>query len=246
MAATGQAALACMMSGFAIALVIAPSKKQYRYLGALILGTLFIYNLVLAGRTLPVMMIIILFVAVLYRYKMIAKASKRYKFVLGFILIILILICVYAQNVGGLRDYIQESNLFERLVSISEKHPASDTSRFDRKLEHLADFFKYPLGGSYKRSQYGYAHDLLLDGYDEYGSVALMLLFVVLLNGIKEVYQFCKCSACSAECKIAMLSTYLAILIEFTIEPILAGMPWLFACFCLINGYMKNVNAYIR
>lgn len=242
MAATGQAALACIMSGFSIALIVAPPKKIFRYVGVILLVSVFMYNLTLAGRTLLVMISIVLLFAVIYRYKNIINPTRRHKFLTGAVFIVLSLCALYIFNVGGIRDAIEESALFERLMDMSGSRVKKEDSRVYRKFMHLTNFHKHPFGGSYKRTQFGYAHDLLLDGYDEYGILVLALLTMVVFIGIKEAYKFCRYSLCSTECKVAFACVYISILIEFTVEPILAGMQWLFCCFCLINGYIKSVN----
>ena len=38
----------------------------------------------------------------------------------------------------------------------------------------------------------------------------------------------------------------IAILLEFLMEPILAGMQWLFACYCLINGCVVGMHMSYR
>lgn len=42
------------------------------------------------------------------------------------------------------------------------------------------------------REQYGYAHDLLLDAYDECGVLILIQLIVILFNAIKDVIALLK------------------------------------------------------
>ena len=104
------------------------------------------------------------------------------------------------------------------------------------------DGIKYPFGGLNMRRKYGYAHDLLLDGYDEYGLLALILMIVILVAGIVQLYKVLRCDTISKELKLTLLLIYVAVLLEFTVEPILEGMPWLFSCYCLINGCMSSLN----
>ena len=92
------------------------------------------------------------------------------------------------------------------------------------------------------RARFGYAHDLLLDAYDEYGVVAFLLLVAILIQGGLQVYRLLRYSNYSGGFKLALLLIYVAILLEFWVEPILAGMQWLFACYCLINGCVTGMN----
>ena len=66
MAATGQAALGCIMMGLGAAMVIQPDKKRSRLFGVIVIAGMLLYNLALAGRTLLVILLICLAVGSLY------------------------------------------------------------------------------------------------------------------------------------------------------------------------------------
>ena len=92
------------------------------------------------------------------------------------------------------------------------------------------------------RSQYGYAHDLLLDGYDEYGILGLLMLLGILASGVRALYRLMIRTDYAKENKLAFLCVNCAVWLVFYVEPILPGMQWLFACYALMNGIMDAMN----
>ncbi len=241
MAATGQAAMACLMLGLAVAMIFAPPKKIYRIVGIISIVLILAYNLVLAGRTMLVMLVLLIAVAVIFVRKAFTSSVEKFKLIIGFSVGILVLAVVFAFNIGDIRDFVLSSNFFGRFGD-SVETLTTDAARANRKILYLKNGFRFPLGGLNMRNQFGYAHDLLLDGYDEYGIIGLLFLVLVLAFGIRELYKLIRYTEYSVQFKLALLCVYIAALLEFCIEPILAGMPWLFVCFCLINGCITGMN----
>lgn len=241
MAATGQAAMACLMLGLAVAMVFAPPKKIYRIFGIVSIALILAYNLVLAGRTMLVMLVVLIAVAIIYVRKVFTSSVEKFKLIVGFSIGILIVAVIFAFNIGNVRDFVLSSNFFGRFGN-SVETLTTDAARANRKILYIRNGYKYPLGGLNMRNQFGYAHDLLLDGYDEYGVIGLLLLILILAFGLRELYKLIRYTNYSVQFKLALLCVYIAALLEFCIEPILAGMPWLFVCFCLINGSITGMN----
>lgn len=241
MAATGQATLACLMLGFAVSMIFMPSKKISRVFGVAAILVMLWYNLVLAGRTMIVILIILFVIGIFYTRKALENSLERMKLFIGFSSVILVVFLLFAFNAGGIRDMMFKSNLFGRFES-SFASLTEDALRATGKMSFLSNFYKYPFGGLNMRDEYGYAHDLLLDGYDEYGIFGFILLVAILVLGIVELYKLMSRTSYKHSFKIALLLIYVAMLLQFLVEPILAGMPWLFACFSLINGTVAGMN----
>ncbi len=242
MAATGQSALACLMLGLSIAMLFLPFKKWHRYVGMVTLVLMLLYNLRLAVRTSIITFLILLCMGMLYPKKRRGSASRPIKYFLGIGILAIGITMVYTLNVGGIQEYLRESLLFDRFDGSLHAFLENE-ERTNAKVAFLVNAWKYPFGGLHMRERYGYAHDLLLDGYDEYGVVALILMVVILIMGIVALYKLLRYTSYPSEFKIALLMIYTAVLLEFTVEPILVGMPWLFACYCLINGCMVGMNS---
>lgn len=243
MAATGQAALACLMLAMSVSMIIAPKKKFHRVIGIISILCIFMYDFIIACRTIPVMFIILFIIGLIYVNKSMKNSAKKNKQMLGlFAFVLIILVCIKL-NVGGIQEIIINSNLFDRL-EFSTNSFNTETSRMYAKMQFILNAYKYPFGGLNLLNQYGYAHDLLLDGYDEYGLIGFILLVMILFISIKRVYHLIKYTKYSNEFKLAILCVYVAFLLEFCIEPILAGMKWLFCCYCLISGCVSGLNRY--
>ncbi|MGM9642820.1 MAG: hypothetical protein ACI3XI_06385 [Eubacteriales bacterium] len=241
MAATGQATLACLMLGFSVAMAFLPKKRTHRYIGiACIVGAL-TYNFILAGRAMFAILGILFVLALGYSSKATHNLTQRIRLFTGIAVIILIVVIIFTANVGGVRDAVLESNLLKRFKTAESL--SDNSGRTIAKLHYLRDMLKYPFGGVHMRSKYGYAHDLLLDGYDEYGFLGLIMLLGIIALGVKALYRLMVRTDYTKETKLAFLCVNCAVWLVFYVEPILPGMQWLFACYALINGIMDAMNA---
>lgn len=246
MAATAQNALTCLMLGLSCAMLFLPPRKWHRWASALIIVLILEYNLVLSCRTLLVILGVLLLVGMLYPKQNTQYGMQLLKYLACFALLCGVVMVFYAFNIGGFRESIQNSLLFSRFDG-STAWLTDNESRSDAKLAFLSQMGNYPFGGCHMRRMYGYAHDLLLDGYDEYGVVVFLLLIVVLIISVVQLYTLLRKTNYSESFKLSLLLIYCAVFLEFTVEPILEGMPWLFPCFCLLNGCTTGMNrAYFR
>lgn len=242
MAATGQAAIGCLAAGVSVALILAAHKRYLRWTGWVMLGGLMAYNFILAGRTM-IFMTLILFVAG-YAF-LVWKEDNRRKIVriaLWAIVAALFAVAAYSTNLGGIREQLQDSNLFERFGNEEDSMDLLEDTRGEKRKGFITNAYKYPLGGLNLRRQYGYAHDLLLDAYDEYGLIALILLCVILIRSVIEVWKLINNRMLQVPFRLCIFSVYMAIFIQFCLEPIFAGMPWLFAIYSLLNGCIISLN----
>lgn len=240
MAATGQAAIACLMIGFAVAIILTTEKLRYKFLGIIVILTMLAYNLVLACRTIIAVLLIVSIIGLIYVLKSSKSSKKSLKTIIIILTTVLIISLLVSVNFLGVRDHLQESNFFNRFSTSSTD--SFDTSRTTAKLDFIKNGYKHLFGGLEMRSQFGYAHDLLLDGFDEYGLLGLIFLIVILISGLKDSLRFIKYSSSSLMKKTAYLCVYISILLTFLVEPIMEGMPWLLVCYCLINGCLRGMN----
>lgn len=242
MASTGQAALSCIMAGYAMSKILSPRRKFSRALGILIVLGILAYNLVLAGRTLIVMMCIVFIVGMIYIIQNEKNASRKNKTLMFVVLALVIVSLIVLSNIGGIWDYIQNSNLYRRFFSVNSIE-IDETNRWEAKTYYLKHMFEHPFGGFYLQKGYGgHAHDLILDAYDEFGFIVAACLIAIVFLGVKEVWEFIRKNEIPTAYKCSFLCVHVAILIEFCVEPIFAGMPWLFACYALMNGMVAKLN----
>ncbi len=249
MSATQQATLGCIMVGYSVYLIFSSPTKIGRIAGWGAALSMLAYNLVLSGRTLVAMYMVLFGMGTLYLLYSEKFATKRLKIIGYSILICITLLVIYISNFGGIRTTIEASNLYQRFF-VEADLGIFETSRSDAKTAYLQNLYRYPFGGLHMRDQYGYAHDLLLDGYDEFGLPVAVLLIYVLFRTIRTLFQMIRTNELPLPFKMCLLCVYSAVHIQFFIEPILAGMQWLFVCYCLMNGCMdglkRNLNLGYR
>ncbi len=242
LSATNQAALAIMMTGVAVALLIGKFSKGLKIFALLSLSVIVIYNLQLAGRTLFVLIALVFAVGFVYQLLFLARTKRSVWLLVGLSLLIVMLMIAYQNNVLGLKEFIEESNFYDRFFGENAADFEQD-SRMDRKLDYLKVFFDHPWGGSYIHSEVGgYAHDLYLDTYDEAGIFALLSVVAIVVGSLLKLFKVVRSKAVSNDTKLFLVCVYFAILVEFMIEPILAGVPWLLACFCAIYGSTARLS----
>lgn len=241
MAATGQATLVCLMCGLAVASIYMPLKKVYRYIAIVSIVAILMYNLILAGRTVIVILLFLFMIGFVYTFIKAKDYVKRTKLILGLLIVFATCSLIFIFNFWGIRDHILTSNLGNR-VGTSFDSFIFDSPRIECKINFITNAWRYPFGGMNMRNQFGYAHDLLLDGYDEYGIFGFLLLVVILVATVVGVFKLLKCRGYEDKFKLLVLCIFVAILLNFCVEPILAGMPWLFACFSLFSGAIDGMN----
>ncbi len=244
--ATAQVASCCLILGISAAIIICPKRNRSRIWGILVLIGILSYNLILAGRTIIIMILIVYFAGLLFYHKHVERSSQTVKIILYLLGFILLIACLFYGNIFGIKDLIFDSNLYDRFIGFNNFESIFYSSRIERKIYYLKNMLKYPFGGLYMRRQFGYAHDLFLDAYDEYGILSLFILIIILITGMRSLIKFCSNKDVQLYYRLSFLSTYIAIIIEFCAEPIFAGIPWLFVCYCLINGALSGMNRLLN
>ena len=240
MAATHQAGLACLILGLSVAGIFKPRRPYQKYLCILCIVAVLGYNFVLSGRAIIVILFVLFFVCALYVNKIEASLRKKISFVLKTLSCLFVIGAGFFFDVFGIKTRLLQTNLFERFSNILIFW--DNSARNEAKLQFIRQGWQYPFGGNHLLQQYGYAHDLLLDGYDEFGILGLILLVAILLTGIRSLYKLLRCSSYSHGLKIVFLGVYVSMLLVFCLEPILAGMVWLFVMFCFMNGIMDGMR----
>lgn len=242
LSATSQMSLACLAIGISCAYLFSDSKFRYKVLSVIILMSILAYNLILAGRTLIVMIMVIL--AVSYIYYMIKSddKSKKLKVFISAIAIFLLFAVCYGLDLFGIRTAVEQSNLYNRFFGEYSVINVGEDSRFDYKLAYISRMLSHPFGGNEIFAEVGtYAHDLFLDTYDRSGIFAFVAILVYIISSIVNVIKILRSSNTSFFIKQLIMCTYAVLYMEFLVEPILIGMPWLFATFCFIDGAVSKL-----
>lgn len=235
--ATGQALFAILAISVFATWLFSDGKPWKKWISSLGLLAAFVYNFILAGRTIFILTAIIIVVSFVY--------TKRFlylsKHISGFLILTLVCIAVavaYINNIFGLRDWILNSNFIKRFATMN----VMEDSRFALKRVFFSKMFDYPFGGgSLRESANGYAHELFLDAYSDVGIAGYILLVLfVLASGINTI-KIAKSKQLLLETRCMVICTFLAINIAFFVEPILQGASWLFYTYCFLSGVVMDI-----
>ena len=242
MAATGQAALACLPLGLAVACLFVKTDKKIKIASIVTVVLVLGYNLILSGRTLILMCLILLAVGFLHNFFMQKKGKIRLVIIIA--AVIALLIYAYQSDLFDVKTYVEDSPIYQRFFSDESSIELDEDSRTEAKLFHLQNIGTHLFGGSYSFKEAGYAHDVILDTYDEAGIFALIGIIGYLLVSFAHLLKCLKDKSLPLAFRNIVLCIYVVVYLEFMIEPILHGMPWLFATFCLIDGYVSRILNY--
>lgn len=238
LSATGQAAIACLPVGLFCGFLFSDMSRKVKAIGLVGLVFVLLYNLVLAGRTIIVLIILVLLVG--YSYRMLSgNAKHKFRNTIAVVAFSFAAMMAFQQNLFGIQDAILGSNLFNRFQMMG----VSEDGRMTYKIQHLMLMMNYPFGGNnILNLTGGYAHDFLLDIYDAGGLFAFLFAVAMLASSISLLYAFLKHEDYSIGSKTILLCVMCSVYIEFFVEPIVYGMPWLLAHFCLILGLVAGCN----
>ncbi len=235
LSATGQAPLACLGIAVAIAFLFTKVGKRKKIIAIAAMILIVLYNLILAGRTLFMLILIVTLAAFLY--VCIAEQKKTLKVAIITISLTVVLFVLYQTNIFGIKTTVESSNFYTRFYDDTATIGTSEDYRLEYKLGYLKYVFKYPLGGGHIREIYGhYAHDLYLDTYDDSGVFAFGAIVIYIISSIVRMVKCIRSKTISMETRVLVLCTYLVCNIEFWLEPIMQGMPWLLMSYCFIDG----------
>lgn len=242
MSATAQAGFASLSVGAAVAALLRPAKKHHRIVALAVLALIFYYDLTLAARTPLALALLTAAVGIFLCFVQSGKLVLRPKKLLFFALTVLCVVLLYHFDAFGIRRAIESSALAARFDQ-SQGFLWDNSLRNHAKRMYLQNLLAYPFGGLHLRSRFGYAHDLLLDGFDEYGLIALLLLLAILCDGAIGLWRHMRRKTARRTAHLTLVLVYLTMLTEFALEPILEGMPWLFSFYCLLNGCLYGMHA---
>ena len=235
MSATGQATLACLMIGVSIAFLFSKVGKTKKFMAVVALVLIVMYNLTLAGRTIFMLIIITAVFALLCT--LILTHKRFFKSIIVVVLLVLLVFILYQRDIFGIKTMFETSNFYDRFFDGSYNQEWGDDSRMTHKMAYVKYFFDYPWGGSHIREIYGHsAHDLYFDTYDESGIFAFLAIVIYIVSSLVRMIRCLKSKPLTFKTKLLISCTYLVCNIQFWLEPITRGMPWLLASYCFIDG----------
>ena len=235
LSATGQACLAIIAVGVFLYISFEKHNMIYKILSVIGLIIILLYNLVLGGRALLLILSTEFVIAFIWSLIHSKNNNKKVKLTLLLLLIFIAFALVYSFDIYGLRTMILGSNLSQRFETSSF---LSD-SRIYFKLEYLKHMLEYPFGGGHIFNAVGqYAHELYLDVYSDAGIIPFILVLIFITVSVVRIVLYSKTENIPAETRLLMLLSNVSILITFWMEPIMVGMPWMFCIFCFYQGIL--------
>lgn len=241
LSATGQASLACIPLALVVSCVFMKTSRKIKIISIVTILAILGYNLILSGRTLLVLLLVVGVVAFIHMLK--NQRTKRMHYIFVFVAVLLLLVIVYNLNLFGVKSMVESSLLYDRFYG-DYASGIEDDNRWGRKLLYLENMTDSFFGGLNLHDKFGYAHDIFLDTYDESGIFALLAVIIYIVASIHRMIKCVSNELFPFELRQIILCVYLAIYLQFMTEPILQGMPWLFASFCLIDGSLSRIIAY--
>lgn len=237
LSATGQTALSCLPIAMICACLFLKTKKWHKILAIIGLLLIMYYGLVLASRTIFVFIILEILFIVAYRF---FTSKQKNNYIIKVIVFLGVAICgvalVYNLNLFNIKTIVMESNFYERFFGKWAGDIRSD-KRFEYKILYLRNMWGNFLGGGNIYDSFKvYAHDLFLDTYDYAGIFALMSVVGYIIISFKRFWKCLKDKNTAFSFRLIVSCVYVIFYLEFMIEPILLGMQWLFALFCVFDG----------
>ncbi len=243
MSTTGQAVLACIPIAIICSVLFLNVKAVYKIIAGALLVMILYYNFILAGRTIIIQTVVIVAISVIYIVlNSRTDTKKKIGYTFATILLFLLIYIAYNSDFFNIKTTIESSNFYARFFSEKSMQGIGDDRRIELKLMHMSHLLDYPFGGEHIRGLVGnYAHDLYLDTYDNSGVFALVGVTGYSATSIYILTKILSSKKLAYNTQHIVLCTYLAMHIEFSIEPILIGSPWFFALFCFINGAVVSL-----
>jgi hypothetical protein len=240
LSATGQATLVCVAIGVIAAFFFSNVGVKKKLIATVLLAIIIVYNLVLAGRTIFVLILILLALAFFYNLRS-NNNSKKIKTVLFVALGVCLLIIIYNIDAFGIKTAFENSNFYDRFTG-EYSQELDDDKRLEYKLYYLKEATNYFWGGNNIHNVVGhYAHDLYFDTYDDAGIFALLGVVLYIIASLGRMISCLRSRYLSFNTKQLVLCVYVVINIQFWLEPILQGSPWLLASYCLIDGAVTQL-----
>ncbi|WMX54275.1 hypothetical protein [Peribacillus sp. R9-11] len=194
-------------------------------------------SLILGNRTLIITTIAIFLVNTLLYFVLtknnIKQLIRMYMYI-GFFILIMTLI--YNMNLFGVKDFIFSSQFANRI----EETSINEDPRLAVYGNALNQMFDYPFGGYQMDLGLEYAHNLWIDVLYASGLIPFFFLLLYTIKTLYNLYFILRNQHIELLFKILILSIYLGYLLNFMVEPILEGTPYMFFSFCIINGMISK------
>lgn len=192
-------------------------------------------TLVMANRSLFIIFLLVLVTTVLYSMYLDGKrVSKIILHLVSFFIISLSIFLIYQNNIFGINDIIETSNLAMRL-NIATQDSLASNSRFSAWEITLKNLGNFPFGGSNAPISISSPHNLWLDIAYTTGAIPFILFIIITAIYIRYFHNILNLNI-KKSFKLLFYSFNAALFANLLIEPILSGHYYLFMIFILSLG----------
>lgn len=209
-----------------------------------------LFSTLTSTRTPLFIMIFVFFLGViLYLYLNNANIKKIFFIILGVLALAIGAYFLYTFNVGGIKELYENSNLGQRMSTLSESYKANDP-RISAQIYVLTHLLDYPLGGcklilpinegTLERMEY--AHSLWFDTAYRVGVIPFFFITIYTIIVATNIIKLIKNRSINNNIKYLLIPIVTAVFIQYALEPIMEGLIWMFLCGCFINGYIKRIS----
>lgn len=225
-------------------LILLINKKRKELALVILLSTVFslLATFIMGNRTL-IAIIFITFLSNFILYSALTRKKPRYiiKIIFFIAIFVLAIYLFYTNNIFSIRKFVEGSTWYMR----SNTMVVNEDPRIQVYQRAMLQMFEFPFGGYRMDLGLSYAHNLWLDVLYATGLIPFFFLIVCTFKLIKNLVQLLKQKNTDIEFKIFIFSVYTGFLLNFMVEPILEGVPYMFLSFCLVNGMIrKQIDLY--
>lgn len=232
-----------MALGLALGVLFSGFPKGAKGIALVVIGAAGVNAALLGHRTsLYIMVLLILFNMVSMLMRSDLPKWKKSRFLIGSILVLILAAIAYGANLAGIRSWIESTALYRRMTNESAVHSIERTVIW-------ASFFKqamlYPFGGAAFQLAGGqsWVHNLWLDVYYKVGVVPFLFLVAGTVMIIWQFFALRRVCRRNGNGKLltVMTNLYLAILLSFSVEPVIDANPYVMISFLMIAGCVSGI-----
>ena len=201
------------------------------------IGMCCISSIATASRTLLYILIIVFACnALLYMWLNKTYPKRIMKFLIMFSIFSIVSLVLYQLDLFGMKTAYEASPLYDRVENIGDR----TDPRIQAYKNVLTQSIQYPMGGEQIQMSLNYAHNLWLDTLRITGLIPFtLLLLYTMITGVTLI-KLLRNRKIEQGNKFILCSVFLALNLNFLVEPILQGVPYLFVMMCIINGITKK------
>ena len=236
-----QAIMLTMIMGTSFFSLICLKEKWKKIIFFICILFAILYDLILSTRTLLIVggisiaISFIMFVILNYKNNRqeINRCLKTIFFLMLFVFIF------YSINFLGIKNVVNESNFSARMRKIDTTEV--DKDRVETQILSIGSLFEYPMGGNNEEiGNLKYAHNMWFDVAKQAGIIPFALLVSFFVINLRNLFNLIKNPKVSCELKIFLVGIYVAVLLNFFVEPIMQGEPLFFIMFCMVMGMVDE------